>query len=117
MKRPDPHDDLLDRAIRESVGGRFASAVDAAASSAWSSSAFREYLLVAFAKWRVLTPPWRIRMAALGGAVAVVVHRAMALFGPSEPLGAVLPSIVLVACVLTAVFAGPAAQALERIQR
>jgi len=56
-------------------------------------------------------------MAALGGAVAVVVHRAMALFGPSEPLGAVLPSIVLVACVLTAVFAGPAAQALERIQR
>lgn len=117
MKRSDPHDDLLDRAIRESVGGRFASAVDTAASSAWSSSASRKYLLMAFAKWHALTPPARIRMAALGGAVAVVVHRAMALLGPSEPLGAVLPSIVLAACVLSAVFAGPAARALERIQR
>ena len=120
MKQPDRHDDLddlLDRAIRESVGGRFASAVDAATASAWSSSSSRQFLLNASAKWRALTPPARIRMVALLGAVAVVVHRAMSLLGPPEPLGAVLPALVLVACVLMAALAGPVSQLLERIQR
>jgi hypothetical protein len=117
MTQRDSHDDLLDLAIRESVGGRFASAVDAAASSAWSSSASRAYLLTVSAKWRALTPSARIRVLSLGGAVAVVVHRAMSLLGPPEPLGAVLPSVVLVACVVMAALAGPIAQAVERIRR
>jgi hypothetical protein len=117
MKQPDPHGDLLELAIRESLGGRFASAVDAATSKAWSSSATRKGLLAAAANWRALTPPARIRMISLAGVIAVAVHRAMARLGPPEALGAVLPSIVLTACVLMAVLSGPIAQVLERIKR
>jgi len=117
MTRPDSHDDLLDRAIRESLGGRVASALDAAVSSTWSASTSRRCLVAASTKWREITVPARIRVFALGGAVAVVVHLAMSLLGPRESLGTVLPSIVLVSCVLMAVLAGPIAQTLERIHR
>jgi hypothetical protein len=117
MTRPDFHDDLLDRAFRESLGGRVASALDAAASSAWSASASRKCLIAASAKWCATAPPVRIRMLALCGAVAVVVHLAMSLLGPREPLVAVLPFVVLASCLLTAAFAGPLAKTLERIHR
>jgi hypothetical protein len=117
MNQPDPRGDLLELAIRESLAGRLASAADTAAATAWSSSATRKALLGADAKWRALTPPTRIRMISLAGAVAVVVHRAMALLGPPEPLGAVLPAVVLVSCGLMAALAGPLAHALERAKR
>jgi hypothetical protein len=117
MKQLDAHDDLLDLAIRESLGGRVASAMNAAASSAWRVSTTRRGLLAAAAKWRALAPPARIRMVALGGATAMVAHRAMALLGPAEPLGAILPGTVLVACALMAALASPIAQTLERIKR
>jgi hypothetical protein len=117
MNQPDSHSDLLELAIRESLAGRLASTAGTAASSAWASSATRQTLRSAALKWQAVTPPTRIRLISLTGAVAVVVHRAMALLGPREPLGAVLPAIVLVSCGLMAALAGPMAQALERIKR
>jgi hypothetical protein len=56
-------------------------------------------------------------MIALVGAIAMLVHRAMSRLGPAEPLGAVVPFLVIVACALTALCAGPIARASERLDR
>jgi len=56
-------------------------------------------------------------MIALTGATAMLVHRAMSRLGPAEPLGAVVPFLVIVACALAALLAGPIARALERLER
>ena len=75
------------------------------------------YLLTVSAKWRALTPPARIRVLALGGAVAVVVHRAMSLLGPRRAARRGPAVLVLVACVRDgALLAGPIAQAVERLR-
>ena len=59
----------------------------------------------------------RVRMVALTGATAMLVHRAMSRLGPAEPLGAVVPFLVIVACALAALLAGPIARAVERLER
>ena len=66
---------------------------------------------------RTLGAPQKIRACALAGAVAMAIHRAVALLGPFEPLGAVLPFFVFVACAMIAVLAGPIARAWERLER
>jgi hypothetical protein len=108
-------DDLLDRALRGSIGGRLASAAGAALASPWTSSLSRRYASAAGAHWRALPPPARVRMIALVGAIAMLVHRAMSRLGPVEPLGAVVPAVVIVACALAALCAGPIARAAERL--
>jgi hypothetical protein len=110
-------DDLLDRALRESIVGRVASSAGAALLSAWTSSVSGRYARVAVAGWRTLPPPTRVRTVALTGATAMVVHRVMSRLGPAEPLGAVVPFLVIVACALAALFAGPIARAVERLER
>jgi hypothetical protein len=110
-------DDLLDRALRESIVGRFASSAGAALFSAWTSSVSGRNARAAAAGWRTLSLPWRVRMVALTGATAMLVHRAMSRLGPAEPLGAVVPFLVVVACALAALLAGPIARALERLER
>ena len=117
MNQRNQDDDLLDRALRASIGGRLASAAGAAVSSAWTSSVSRGYLSSAVAGWHARPPATRVRMVALAGAIAVLVHRAMSRLGPPEPLGAVVPGLVLVACALTALLAGPIARASERHQQ
>ena len=117
MNQASQRDDPLDRALRGSIGGRVAAAAAAALSSAWTFSVTRRYASAAGANWRALAPPTRVRMIALVGAIAMLVHRAMARLGPAEPLGAVVPFLVLVACALTALWAGPIARAAERLER
>jgi len=117
VNRGSQRDDLLDRALRGSIGGRFASAVGAAMSSAWTSSASRSCASTAGANWRALSPPTRVRMIALVGAIAVLVNRAMSRLGPPEPLGAVVPFFVIVACALIALLARPIARASEHPDR
>jgi hypothetical protein len=117
VNQENQRDDLLDRALRESIVGRFASSAGAALSSAWPSSVAARYTSAAVARWRALPPPTRVRTVALTGATAVLVHRAMARLGPAEPLGAVVPFLVMVACALAALLAGPIARAVERIER
>ena len=56
-------------------------------------------------------------MIALVGAIAVLVNRAMSRVGPPEPLGAVVPLVVFVACALIALLAGPIARASEHFDR
>jgi hypothetical protein len=112
-----PQDDLLDLAIRESLGGRLASAAAEASSRAWSWSASRRAMRVVTSNWRTLSIVQQIRTGALIGGVAMVVHRAMAMLGPAEPLGNVVPGLVLVACVLIAALAEPIAREWERLRR
>ena len=117
VNQENQRDDLLDRALRESIVGRFASSAGAALSSAWTSSVSGRYAIATVAGWRALPPPTRVRTVALTGATAMLVHRAMSRLGPAEPLGAVVPFLVIVACALAALFAGPIARALERLER
>ncbi len=116
MSRDILPDDRLDLAIRESLGGRLASAAAAASSDAWSSSASRRVMEVVTSTWRALSTPQRIRTCALIGVVAMVIHRAMARLGPAEPLGNVVPFLVLFGCALATVFAEPVAREWERIR-
>ena len=117
VKQENQRDDLLDRALRESMVGRLASSAGAALLSAWTSSVSGRYARATVAGWRALPPPTRVRTVALAGATAMVVHRAMSRLGPAEPLGAVLPFLVIVACALAALLAGPIARAVERLDR
>lgn len=110
-------DDLLDRALRESIVGRFVSSVAAALLSASTASVSGRYAMAAVAGWRARPLPTRVRMVALTGATAMLVHRAMSRLGPPEPLGAVVPFLVIVSCALAALLAGPIARALERLER
>jgi hypothetical protein len=117
MNREIPQDDVLDLAIRASLGGRLASAAADASSRAWSSSASRRVMAIVTSTRRTLSTSQRIRMGALTGAVAMVIHRGMATLGHVEPLASVLPALVLVACAVVATLAGPIARQWERIQR
>jgi hypothetical protein len=117
MNRSMPQDDLLDLAIRESLGGRLASATAEASSRAWSSSESRRVMGVVTSNWRALSIVQRIRTGTLIGGVGMVVHRAMAVLGPAEPLGNVVPGLVLVACALIAALAEPIARGWERLRR
>ena len=110
MTRDPQHDDLLDIAIRGSLGGRLASAAADAGSLAWRSSASRRCVETAISRWNTLSIPQRIRTGALAGAVSMLAHRALAVLGPSEPLGYVVPLVVLAACVAAAAFANPIAR-------
>jgi hypothetical protein len=112
-----PERDLLDRALRESVAGRLASTAAARIVTAWGSSISGHYLFTVTAAWRAVPTPTRVRLVALVGAIAMGVHLAMARLGPREPLGAVVPTVIIAACALSAVFAGPIARASERIAR
>ena len=57
-------------------------------------------------------------MIALAGAIAMLVHLAMSRLGRAEPLGAVVPLLVIVACgAAMALLAGPIARAWERLKR
>jgi hypothetical protein len=117
MPRQNERDDLLDRALRGSIGGRLGAAAGSALSLAWTSSVTKRYVSAAVATWRALPPPTRVRMGALVGAIAMLVHRVMSRLGPAEPLGGVVPFLVIVACAVTALLAGPIARASERIER
>jgi heme A synthase len=109
--------DVLDLAIHESLGGRLASAAAGAGSRAWSFSVVSRLVAAAGASWRTLEAPQKIRTGALTGAVAMAIHLAMAPLGRHEPLVAVVPAVVLVACALFALFAVPIARAWERLGR
>lgn len=117
MNRDTRADDLLDLAIRGSVGGRIVSSLAHAASRAWVWSSSRRVIVVAAADWQALEAPQKVRAVASAGAIAMVVHRTMALLGPAEPLDAVLPALVLVASALTWAFAAPIAREWERLGR
>ena len=117
VNQENQRDDLLDRALRESIVGRLASSAGAVLLSAWTSSVSGRCARATVAGWRALPPPTRVRTVALTGATAMLVHRAMSRLGPPEPLGAVVPFIVIVACALAALFAGPIARAFERPER
>lgn len=108
---------MLDLAIRGSLGGRIVSGLAGAAARVWVWSSARRVVSIAAGNWQVLEAPQKVRAVASAGAIAMVVHRTMALLGPAEPLGAVLPALVLVACALTWAFAPPIARAWERLGR
>ena len=109
--------DILDLAIRESIAGRIASAAADLWSRAWPSSSTAAVATDAFAVWRQLSSPQKLRSVALMLMCAMAFDRVLALTGPHEPLGAVLPSIVFVVSATFAVFADPIARASERLRR
>jgi hypothetical protein len=117
MKRDTPVDDLLDLAIRESLGGRMVSALASAAARAWAWSSSRRVVGVAATKWQALQPPQKVRAGASAAIIAVVVHRMMALLGPAEPLGAVVPLLALIAGIVIWALAAPIAREWERLRR
>jgi hypothetical protein len=117
MNRQVREDDGLELAIRESVGGRLASAAAGAWSRAWSSSVLAGLVAAEGGRWRTLAAPQKVRMCALTVAVAMVVHLAMAPLGRAEPLVAVLPALVLAACAASALLADPIARAWGRLRR
>ena len=109
--------DLLDAAIRDSITGRIAVSAAGVWSRAWRSSALGAFAASGQELWHGLTGAQRVRVIAIAGAVAMIVDRAMALAVPAEPLSAVLPSLVLVACTAAAVFAEPLARAVGQLRR
>jgi len=115
---PEPREpDLLDLAIRGSITGRVAASAAVVWSRAWRTSTFGAVVTSGTEVWRGLSVAQRIRAIGIAGAVAMIVDRAMALAVPPEPLSAVLPSLVLVACAAAAVFAGPLARAVAPLRR
>jgi hypothetical protein len=110
-------DDRLELAIRESLGGRLASAAVAAWSRAWSFSVVSSVVAAETGSWRTLEAGQKIRTCALTIAVAMVVHLAMAPLGHDEPLVAVVPGLVLAACAVIAPLADPIARAWGRVRR
>lgn len=111
--------DALDAALRESVGGRVASALAAVTSRAWSSSRLRQAIAPAVADWSLLSRAQRIRAVAITIAIAMLVERAMTLLlrRPADPLSAVLPVGVLAVSVAVAACAAPLARLSERLAR
>ena len=67
--------------------------------------------------WQVLEAPQKVRAAASAVAIAMVVHRTMSWLGPAEPLGAVVPVLLLIACVVIWALAVPIAREWERLGR
>ena len=117
MNRNARADDLLDLAIRGSLGGRIVSSLADAASRAWVWSSSRQVVAVAATNWQALKAPQKVRAGASAGAIASVVHRTMGWLGPAEPLGAVVPVLVFVACALIWALADPIAREWERLGR
>jgi|KBSSwiStaDraftv2_1062776.scaffolds.fasta_scaffold1529627_2 hypothetical protein len=117
MNRDAGADDLLDFAVRGSLGGRIVASLAAAASTAWIWSASRRAAVVAATDWQVLEAPQKVRAAASAVAIAMVVHRTMSWLGPAEPLGAVVPVLLLIACVVIWALAVPIAREWERLGR
>ena len=113
----EPEHDLLDVAIRDSITGRLAASAAGVWSRAWRSSTLGRLVTSRQELWLGLSGAQRIRAIAITGAVAMIVDRAMALAVPAEPLSAVLPSLVLVACTAAAVFAEPLARAFGQLRR
>jgi len=113
----EPEHDILDVAIRDSITGRIAASAAGVWSRAWRSSALGRFVTARQELWQRLSGAQRIRAIAITGAVAMIVDRAMALAVPAEPLSAVLPSLVLVACIAAAVFAEPLARAVGQLRR
>jgi len=109
--------DLLAVAIRGSVTGRVASWAAGVWSRAWRMSALRDFVVSREELWQQLSGAQRVRAIAGVGAVAMIVDRVMALAVPAEPLSAVLPSLVLVACTAAAVCAEPLARAVGQLRR
>jgi hypothetical protein len=108
---------LLEAAVRGSFGGRLGTALAAVFSRAWSSSRSARVVAAVTAAWRAQSPVVRIRMIALAGATGMLVHLAMLRLGEPQPLGAVVPLLVVVACGALALCAGPLARAGERFNR
>jgi uncharacterized oligopeptide transporter (OPT) family protein len=117
MNRGAHANDPLDLAIRGSVGGRIVSSLAYAASRAWVWSSSRRLVVVAATDWQALEAPQKVRVGASVGAIAVVVHRTMSWLGPTEPLGAAVPVLVVVGCVVTWALAVPIAREWERLGR
>ena len=117
MNRGAHANDLLDLAIRGSVGGRIVSSLANAASRAWGWSSSRRLIVVAATDWQALEAAQKVRAGASVGAIAVAVHRTMSWLGPTEPLGAAVPVLVVVACVVTWALAVPIAREWERLGR
>jgi hypothetical protein len=117
MNRDARADDLLDLAIRGSLAGRIVAALAEAASKAWVWSSSRRVVAVAATSWQALEAPQKVRAGASVVAVAMVVHRTMALLGPAEPFGAALPLLVLVVSAVIWAFADPIAREWERLRR
>lgn len=111
--------DALGTALRESLGGRLASALAGVVSRAWASSNVRRAAAPLVADWSSLSRARRIRAAAVAMAVAMLVDRSMTLLlrRPADSLSAVLPVSVLVTSVAIAVCAGPLARLSERLDR
>ena len=110
---------MLDRAVRESLGGRIASGAARTTARAWRSSALRATLMPLAIGWREMSIADRVRAGSIGGAVAMIVAGAMMFLQPRgiDPLSMVLPGFVLAMCVLAAAASEPLARALERIRR
>lgn len=117
MNRDTRTDDLLDLAIRESLGGRMATSLASAVSRAWAWSSSRRVVAVAATAWQTLEAPQKVRAGASAAAVAMVVHRVMALLGAAERFGAALPLLVLVVSAVIWAFADPIAREWERFRR
>jgi len=109
----------LDAALRESTGGRAASAFADVASRAWASSRVRQIVAPVAVEWSSLARAQRIRAAAIAVAIAMLADRSMTLLlrRPVDPLSGVLPIGVLVTSVVIAVYAGPLARLSERLDR
>jgi hypothetical protein len=115
---PEPREhDLLDVAIRDSITGRIVASAAGFWSRAWRWSALGVFVASWGELWQRLSGAQRIRAVAIAGAVAMIVDRGMALAVPAEPLSAVLPSLVLVACTAAAVFAEPLARSVGQLRR
>jgi hypothetical protein len=114
---PIPDDDLLEAAIRGSLGGRLASAVTGALARAAASSVSFRVGGPVVADWRALARTERLRLIALLGAIAMLVNRGMARLGPAEPYSGILPWVIFAACAATAAFAAPLVRRWERVTR
>ncbi len=117
MNRNARVNDRLDLAIRASVGGRIVSSLADAASRAWVWSWSRRVILVAATDWQALEAPQKVRAGTSVAAIAMVVHRMMSWLGPTEPLGAAVPVLVLIACAVIWALAVPIAREWERLRR
>jgi len=109
----------LDAALRESAGGRVASALAEVASRAWVSSRVRQRVAPIAAEWSSLSRAQRIRAVAIAIALAMVVDRLMTLLlrRPVDPLSGVLPIGLFAISVVIAVYAAPLARLSERLSR
>src|SRR5262249_21287533 len=75
MNRDTRADDLLDLAIRGSLGGRIVSALAGSTAKVWGWSSARRVVSMAAANWQALEAPQKVRAVASAGAIAMVVHK------------------------------------------